>query len=327
MNSPGGFPLPPAGKKRWPLESQEQAGHFLENLNWPKISIVTPSYNQGEYIEETIRSAILQNYPNLEYIIIDGGSTDDTLEVIKKYEPWITYWVSEPDRGQSHAINKGLEKATGEWVAWLNADDVYLPNALHNVAEAVLNKNGSIAWIVGATIYTDSELVGVGRFTPSLSAKPRRAGSDKPADWMDFVCTKRSGVALPQPSSFWKRTAVMEAGGIDESLKYAMDHELYGRLAYLGYRPVLLDQALTCFRMHKEQKSTNFPVAFWQEELQVVYKWVVRTDGKEKGQLKRYGVFLENRIKWQPFVIFLQSMLSPFKNWLKRLLQSVYKGE
>jgi glycosyltransferase involved in cell wall biosynthesis len=105
-------------------------------MNWPKISIVTPSFNQGQYIEETILSVLSQNYPNLEYIIIDGGSTDDTVEIIKKYESRITYWVSEPDRGQSHAINKGLQKCTGEIFNWLNSDDWYMPGALFDVANA-----------------------------------------------------------------------------------------------------------------------------------------------------------------------------------------------
>ena len=94
---------------------------------WPRISIVTPSFNQGQFIEETIRSILLQGYPNLEYIIIDGGSTDESVEIIKKYEPWLTYWVSEKDRGQAHAINKGLERCTGEILAYINSDDYYYP--------------------------------------------------------------------------------------------------------------------------------------------------------------------------------------------------------
>jgi glycosyltransferase involved in cell wall biosynthesis len=103
---------------------------------YPKISIVTPSFNQGRFIEKTILSVIEQDYPNLEYIIIDGGSTDESVEVIKKYDQHLAYWVSEPDRGQSHAINKGFERATGEIFGWLNSDDWYHPGALKAVAEA-----------------------------------------------------------------------------------------------------------------------------------------------------------------------------------------------
>ncbi|MGD0877000.1 MAG: glycosyltransferase family 2 protein [Anaerolineales bacterium] len=325
MNSPNGFPLPPAGKNRWPLESQEQDWQLPAGLNLPKISIITPSYNQGHYIEETIRSVILQNYPNLEYLIIDGGSTDETISIIRRYEKWISYWVSEPDKGQSNAINKGLAKATGEWVAWLNADDVYLPGAFFRVAETASIKNESITWIVGTTIYTDSELIETGRFVPSLYTAPGRDSHYKKSGWVDFVCTKRAGIALPQPSSFWKRGTVMEAGGVDESLKYAMDHELYGRLAYHGYRPVLLEEALACFRKHENQKTTKFPVAFWEEELTITNNWVKLTNGTEKRALQKYASWLDRKIKYYPYLYVYKSLLSRFKNIVKTLFPSVIK--
>jgi glycosyltransferase involved in cell wall biosynthesis len=114
---------------------------------WPKISIVTPSYNQGKYIEETIRSVIMQGYPNLEYIVIDGGSTDNTVEIIKKYQNNISYWVSEKDKGQTHAINKGFEKATGDIVAYLNSDDVYMPYSFSVVADIMTRWD--ISWLAG----------------------------------------------------------------------------------------------------------------------------------------------------------------------------------
>jgi len=104
---------------------------------YPKISIITPSFNQGKYLEETIFSVLGQNYPNLEYIIIDGGSTDNSVDIIKKYENQLTYWISEPDNGQSHAINKGFMKATGGILAWLNSDDMYLPGVLDYVAKTI----------------------------------------------------------------------------------------------------------------------------------------------------------------------------------------------
>ena len=107
---------------------------------YPKITVVTPSFNQAQFLERTILSVLTQNYPNLEYIIIDGGSTDGSVEIIKKYESKLTYWVSEPHRGQSHAINKGWQRATGEIVAWLNSDDTYEPDAIRRVVE-FLQKN------------------------------------------------------------------------------------------------------------------------------------------------------------------------------------------
>ena len=123
-------------KTGWPWSEQsKQLPKTMKNGKlWPKISIVTPSFNQVQFIEETIRSVILQNYPNLEYIIIDGGSTDGSVEIIKKYEKYLTYWVSEPDSGQSEAINKGWKIATGDIIAWLNSDDMYMPYALSTIA-------------------------------------------------------------------------------------------------------------------------------------------------------------------------------------------------
>ena len=114
--------LPLTNKIGWPWSSENSvdAQVSLVDREYPKITVLTPNYNYGHYLEETIRSVLLQGYPNLEYIIIDGGSTDNSIEVIKKYESWLTYWVSEPDRGQTHAINKGLEKATGEIFNWIN---------------------------------------------------------------------------------------------------------------------------------------------------------------------------------------------------------------
>ena len=119
----------------------------------PRISIVTPSYNQGRFIEETIQSVLGQGYPNVEYIIIDGGSTDNTVEIIRKYAKHLTYWVSEPDRGQSHAINKGLARCTGDLFGWINSDDVLMPGALEVVAEAWRRRPGRI--ISGATSIFD----------------------------------------------------------------------------------------------------------------------------------------------------------------------------
>src|SRR5262249_30682863 len=133
------LPPPPLGKSGWPWTR----GRLVlppkrpDGSPWPRLSIITPSYNQGQFIEETIRSVLLQGYPDLEYMIIDGGSTDNTVEIIRKYDPWLEYWVSERDRGQSHAINKGFRRSSGALLGWLNSDDVLLPNALATVATAL----------------------------------------------------------------------------------------------------------------------------------------------------------------------------------------------
>ena len=129
------LPPPPSGKAGWPWteEGPPIPDASAERQQWPRVSIVTPSYNQGRFLEETIRSVLLQGYPDFEYFIIDGGSADESLEIIRRYEPWLTYWTSEPDRGQSDAINKGWARATGDVVTYLNSDDCYLTGAVAKV--------------------------------------------------------------------------------------------------------------------------------------------------------------------------------------------------
>jgi glycosyltransferase involved in cell wall biosynthesis len=183
---------------------------------WPRVSIVTPSYNQGPYIEETIRSVLLQGYPNLETIIIDGGSTDGSAEIIRKYEPWLAYWVSEKDRGQSHAINKGWARATGDVVAYLNSDDFYLPGALHRAVDALLCQPACA--LVYADVYWVNEL-----------GKPFGVGRSRPFDLQQML-TGRASCWIPQPTAFMRREAVQAVGGVDEALHMAMDFDLWIKL-------------------------------------------------------------------------------------------------
>src|ERR1700680_2414413 len=146
-----GLPPPPIGKTGWPwtIESHKVPRLMANGQAWPKISIVTPSYNQGSFIEETIRSVLMQGYPNLEYIIMDGGSSDQTLDVINKYKPLLTHFESKPDRGQSHAINKGMAIGTGEILNWLNSDDFLEEGALIQMAEAFSSAAEGVGAMVG----------------------------------------------------------------------------------------------------------------------------------------------------------------------------------
>lgn len=134
------LPSPSSIKIGWPWteESPQLPDNMPNGTEWPKISIVTPSLNQGQYIEETIRSVLLQGYPNLEYIVIDGDSSDESVEIIQKYDKWLTYWISELDKGQSHAINKGIYKCTGAIFTWLNSDDYYNPNAFLSIVNPIV---------------------------------------------------------------------------------------------------------------------------------------------------------------------------------------------
>ncbi len=152
------LPKPGNEEKGWPWTrgSGKLPAKMPDESPWPKITVVTPSYNQGQFLEETIRSVLLQGYPDLEYIVIDGGSSDNSVAIIKKYERWLTYWESQPDRGQCHAVNKGWAKAKpGIW-AWLNSDDTYFPGTLPKAALA-LKKHPAVKLVYATVSHTDEE--------------------------------------------------------------------------------------------------------------------------------------------------------------------------
>ncbi len=235
------------GKTGWPwTEESELAPQAISNgMPWPKITIVTPSYNQGQYIEETIRSVLLQGYPNLEYIIIDGGSTDNSVEIIKKYDPWLTYWVSEKDRGQSHAINKGFKRATGDIMAWLNSDDIYAKNTLSKIAIKFDISRPQLLCGCAGFLDSDSRILPQTIFKISTYQK----------------MLKRPWLTLSQPSVFWTRKLWELVGQLDESLYFSMDYELWLRMfSKLQEREIItLEDVLAYERRHELQKthSTN----------------------------------------------------------------------
>jgi glycosyltransferase involved in cell wall biosynthesis len=210
-----------------------------------KISIITPSFNQGQYIEDTILSVIGQDYGNLEYIIMDGGSKDQTIDVIKKYSDKITYWESKKDKGQSHAINKGLNKATGDIIAWLNSDDMYTDNALKRVANIFL-KNPDVDIVYG----------NVWQCYPKETEKH----INKKFSPKQFL----TGVNMHQPSVFWRRKLHEEVGYLDEELYYTMDYDLWLRLFY-NYKSYKTDVILSKFRCHEEAKTSNNPKGIYMD--------------------------------------------------------------
>jgi glycosyltransferase involved in cell wall biosynthesis len=175
---------------------------------WPRISLVTPSYNQGDFLEAAIRSVLLQGYPDLEYVIIDGGSSDQSVEVIKKYEPWLTHWVSEPDRGQSHALNKGFALCRGQIYNWLCTDDKLLPNVLVEVAR---HYDLRVRLILGRTRVVNLETGGVSIVSPSYTAP---------------IVSLLTDILIPQPSAF----ICNEKPSVREDMFYVMDWELLYRM-------------------------------------------------------------------------------------------------
>lgn len=297
-------------KQGLPLNTQETASApTIEDVELaPRITIVTPSYNQAAFLEATILSVLNQDYPNLEYIIIDGGSTDGSVEVIRSYQDRLAYWISEPDRGQCHAINKGFALATGDWLAWLNSDDIYLPGALWEVARIIQAKR-ECNWVVGVVEYADAALKQLGVFAPVCDTD----------NWLDFVCTKRkNGTALPQAGSFWSRKAWNAAGQLDESFHYAMDHEYWGRLAYHGFRPICLKQPLAMFRLHKQAKTARGYGNFLDEERKVIDNWIVRSTAYEARILNYYRRTLKLRFLLRRIQNQINCYVAPLRNIAQR---------
>lgn len=206
----------------------------------PTISIVTPSYNQGQFIEETIRSILLQGYPNLEYIIIDGGSADGSVDIIRKYADRLDYWVSKRDRGSAHAINKGFARAHGEIFGWLNSDDFLLPGAISRVVEMHKKYPTAVAW-VGGCYRIDPD----GRILSSII--PYGLDRDSLADW------GRRGFFY-QPSCFFAAQAWHKIGALDESLHFAFDVDLWLRLSAIGTF-ASTGEILSAAIIHKDAKT------------------------------------------------------------------------
>lgn len=242
------FPPPPSGRTGWPWTdiSPQLPNTMPDGSPWARISIVTPSYNQSQFIEETIRSVLLQGYPNLEYIIMDGGSTDNSVEIIRKYEPWLTYWVSKTDRGQTHAINKGLERSTGQICSWLNSDDTLLPGVLPKVIGSMRAESG-IRIIFASAYYTDE----AGRITGVYRGFPLPAGQRRMTYWRRW--------AVPQPTLFFERKLLSEYGFLDEDYHFSMDYEWMIRVSQ-RIMPICIPDVIATYRIHQSSKTGN-----WQQ--------------------------------------------------------------
>jgi hypothetical protein len=230
----------------WPWDEEPAPLQALTSngSSWPTIAIVTPSFNQAQFIEETMRSVLLQNYPRLEYVVMDGGSTDGSAAIIATYEPWLTHWTSAPDRGQSDAINRGFARVPDATIyGWLNSDDVLLPGALAAVGEFFAS-NPSCEWLSGDGIFV---------YEPDLRTHYEKKSA--PYTTRELLQYGR-GMYLPQPSVFFAQKLYRRVGGIDCSLRYSMDLDLWLRLS--RHAPLHhLPRFLSMLRQHPAAKTNQ----------------------------------------------------------------------
>lgn len=290
--------------------------HPRAKMELPTISIITPSLNQAQFLEETLRSVLDQRYPRLEYIVIDGGSTDGTVDIIRRYEPWLAYWVSEPDGGQAHALNKGLEKITGDVVAFINSDDLYLPGAFGAVAE-YFRHHADCEWLCGDTIK-----FGDGHRTELIRAVvPESAGH-----WLSW-CSN-----APQPGMFWKRDLL--ATGFQENWRYCFDHELCARLLLAGHECRHVPLPLAGYRLHPSSKTVAEGGEFGREfdEIAEMYKERLSGSGRRLTVatllLRQSGAASEAGDMRKSFAHLLRALLAhpesvsrrPFWGYLRRAL-------
>jgi glycosyltransferase involved in cell wall biosynthesis len=252
------------------------------------VSIITPSYNQARFIETTIRSVLEQDYPQIEYIIVDGGSTDGSVEIIEKYADRLAWWVSEKDQGQTDAINKGFARARGDVLAWINSDDTYNPGAVRE-AVAYLQAHPTAGMVYGDASYIDENGRLIGRF---------------PAAQTDYRRLREGYVHIPQQSSFFRADLWRKVGPLDPSFFFAMDYDLWVRLASqapLHYIPRLWSN----FRLHSGAKTIAADDRCWPEMLRVH---------------RRLG-----GSAFAPIVLkyYLRRMAAPYINWRR---QRMFRG-
>jgi len=248
----------------------------------PLVSIITPSYNQGQFLEQTILSVLNQVYPHIEYFVMDGGSTDSSLEVINKYANCLAYWESKPDRGQAHAINKGLKRAEGELLGWLNSDDILFPDTVSRVV-ATFARQDEVDVVYGRLVRIDRE--GDPVPTPTL-----------PKDRVEFNRHNLIGeCVVNQPGAFWHRWIMEKVGFLNEKLDYALDYEYWVRIILAGGKFKKLPNPVAEFRLSSGSKTVGQTSNMAREHLGVIDHFMAQPDLPEKLGLSPEALSLQAR--------------------------------
>lgn len=230
-------------------------------MTLPKITIVTPSFNQADYIEHTIQSVLNQQYPDLEYIVIDGGSSDHTAAILQSYDDKLAYWCSEPDDGQTDAINKGFARSTGDIMGWLNSDDILLPDALWRIGKH-FQQNADARVVTGLRRIIDSD----GAFVRNEMM------------WMPQRDVIRYGAFIAQETTYWHRSVWEDIGALDDTLYFAMDYEYWQRMIAAGYQFDLIPAYLGGYRVHNDAKSTKATLIRQRELADILQRYDIAPD-------------------------------------------------
>ena len=253
--------------------------------NFPLVSIITPSFNQAHYLEETIRSVLSQDYPHLEYMIVDGGSTDGTVEIIKEYEQKLAWWVSEKDQGQTDAINKGFARASGEILAWINSDDTYEPSAV-SAAVKYLQEHPDVGMVYGDCNFINEAGRVIGKFNSAQT---------------NYRLLRQGYAHIPQQTMFFRADLWKQVGPLDPSFYFAMDYDLWTRVAArteIKYIP----QTWANFRLHPSGKTIMADDRCWPEMIRVHYR-----DG---------GSFFSTIVA----KYYIRKLIAPLWNWRRRMM-------
>ena len=272
------LPSPATVKSGWPWTEETNPSIYNNRKSWPKLTIVTPSYNQADFLEETLRSILLQNYPNLEFIVMDGGSNDSSKAILEKYSPWIGYWQSEKDNGQGQAINMGFSLASGDYYAWINSDDYYLKNVFHLVIDTFLTHKTSFVY----------------GYANNYNVEKDEFKTVKVLPYTDYFIKIP---ALAQPACFWSAKIHQP---IWEELYCSLDFELWLRLVK-GQKRKLIKQPLAVAQVHEDAKTSDPKMkAKWESDHQKIWS------------AEAHGTVYE----WKK-IIFLNRLRNKLYSWLR----------